>query len=327
MITIENTDGRMALGLDVSKLKIDACLLFADGTKLKCKFPNTKAGFVELLSFLQGLDIEGIHACLEPTGRYHRALTNFLLGLGIKVSLVNTYTVQNHSKSKKMRNKTDAIDGYVLADYCMMHNPPAWVSPCENALKLRDIQNRLANIAEMIRQEENRLEAGLDSSLVQQDIEESLGRLYVSQKKFVRAAKELIAEDPRLSQNFKIICSIVGIGEASAIAMLAFVRFDQLSGRNVGAFAGLTPVFHDSGTSVHSKPQISRAGNPYLRKALYFPAMSAMQHNPQIREFAERLRARNKQPKVIICAVMRKLLVLASALIRKQQFYDPSFAA
>lgn len=317
---------RIALGLDVSKLTIDACLLFPDGKKKKLKFSNNKAGYFELLSWLHGLPIDSIHACMEPTGRYHRALLNCLHGLGIKVSLVNTYTAQNHAKSKKMRNKTDPVDGFVLADYCLMHNPPAWVAPNDSYLQLRDLQNRLANIDEMIRQEENRLEGGLESELVRKDIEESLGRLYVSKKKLSQAAKELVGSDPRLNQCFKILNSIIGIGEPSAIMLLAMIRFDQFQdGRHVAAFAGLTPRFHESGTSIRSRPCISRTGSPYLRKCLYFPAMSAMQHNPQIREFADRLRARNKPGKVIICAVMRKLLVIASALIRKQEFYNVSY--
>jgi transposase len=317
---------RVALGLDVSKLTIDVCLLFPDGTKQKTRVPNNRAGFVEVLSLLHGLEMSQIHACMEPTGRYNRPLANFLHVVGIRVSLVNSFTVQNHGRSKKIRSKTDALDGYLLADYCLMHNPPAWTPPSNNRLQLRDIQNRLANIDEMIRQEENRLEAGLESELVRQDIEDSLGRLYVRKKNLEAAAKELVCEDPMLDQALKILTSIIGIGEGSAIQMLAFIRFEQFAdGRKVGAYVGLAPVIHESGTSIHCKPHISRAGSSLLRKALYFPAMSAMQHNPQLRQFADRLREKNKPPKVIICAVMRKLLILASALIRKRELYDPGY--
>ena len=323
----EEATGRITLGLDIAKLTVDACLLFEDGRKQKFKFSNNKAGFVELLSFLHALPLDSILVCMEPTGRYHRPLLNFLIGLGIKVSLVDTFTAQNHARSKKIRNKTDGIDGYVLADYAMMHKPPVWVAPQEIHLELHDIQGRLESVNEMIRQEENRLEAGTESPAVRKDIEDSLGRLYISKKNLTKAAKELIGTDPRLSQCLKIISSIIGIGESSAIMMLAMIRFDQFQdGRSVGAFAGLAPKLHESGTSIQTRPTISRIGNPTLRRALYFPAMCAMQHNPHFREFADRLRARKKPSKVIICAVMRKLLVLASALLRKQQYYDPGYA-
>lgn len=315
----------ITLGLDVSKATIDACLLGSDGTKQTVKIANNRAGFFDLLSFLHGLEIDKLHACLEPTGRYSRPLSNFLHSVGIKTSLVNCTTVKDHAKSKNIRNKTDRLDSFLLADYCKMHKPPAWTPPATTRLELRDIQNRLANIVEQIRQEENRLEAGLESAVVREDIEENLGRLYVRKKKMEAHAKELIQDDPRFTNNFNILRSIIGIGDASAILMLALIGFNEFScGRKVGAYAGLAPIVEESGTQ-RSKPRISRAGSGQLRGALYFPALVAMQHNPQLREFAERLKAKNKPAKVVICAVMRKLLVLSSALIRKQELYDPAY--
>jgi transposase len=314
------------LGLDVSKLTIDVCLLSSDGTKKTLKIANSKAGFVQLLSYLHGLDFEQVNACMEPTGRYSRPLSEFLVGAGIKVSMVNCHTVKDHARSKNIRNKTDRLDSYILADYCMMHKPPAWMPPSTIRMELRDVQNRITNVTEEILQEKNRLEAGVESDFVRDDIEENLGRLMVRKMKLEEYAQELIQSDPRLHNNFKILKSIIGIGDTAAIVMLSLIGFNDFSdGRKVGAYAGLAPIFEDSGTSVRSRPRISRAGSSRLRGALYFPALSAMQHNPQLREFAERLKAKNKPMKVIICAVMRKLLVLSSTLIRKQEFYDPTF--
>lgn len=316
---------RIALGLDVSKLTIDACLLYG-GKKKRIKFSNCNSGFIELLRFLHELPIDQIHACMEPTGRYSRKLAVFLEEMGIKLSMVNTNTVKDHGRSKSIRNKTDRIDAFLLADYCMLHNPPRWKPPTQNRLALRDLQNRIANIEELIRQEENRLEAGSESVVVEEDLKESLGRLYVRKKTLIAFAKKLIQGDPVMSKNFEILRSIVGVGDTSAIVLLAMIEFQHFSNsRKVGAFAGLAPIFHDSGTSIHSKQRISKAGNSRLRGALYFPAMAAMQHNPQFREFSERLRSKGKKGKVIICAVMRKLLALASTLIRKQEFYNPSY--
>jgi transposase len=313
------------LGLDISKATIDACLLGPEGTKQNVKIANDQAGYVNLLRFLHGFDLGQTRACLEPTGRYSRPAANFLHSVGIKTSLVSCTTVKDHARAKKIRNKTDKLDSFLLADYCMMHNPPVWTPPSRTILELRDVQNRLANLVEQIRQEENRLEAGLESLFVEEDIEDSLVRLNLRKKKLEAHAKKLIGSDPAFAVNFKILRSIIGIGDASAVLMLALVEFSEFSdGRKVGAFAGLAPVVQDSGT-FRSKPQISRAGSSQLRGALYFPALVAMQHNPQLREFAERLRAKNKPAKVVICAVMRKLLVLAGTLIRKQEFYDPAY--
>jgi transposase len=317
-------DNKIGLGLDVAKLKVDVCLL-VEGRKLTTKISNGQAGFTRLLSWLDGFDHSNIHACLEPTGRYSLPLAYFLCDAGIQVSQVNSFAVQNHGRSKNFRSKSDRIDSFLLADYCLKHNPPTWTPPPKLHCELRDIQHRLVSIDEMIRQEENRLEAGMDSPLVREDVEGHLGRLYVSRKNLEAAAKKLIQTDERLAANFAILNSIIGLGEKSSLSLLALLKFEQFKdGRQIACFVGITPREFESGTSIHYRARISKVGSATVRAALYFPAMVAMQHNPQLRNFAERLKERGKPPKVVICAVMRKLLVLASALIRKQELYDPT---
>lgn len=318
-------ENRIALGLDVSKAAVDACLLVPGSKPLKLRFDNSSSGFKRLLAWLHGLDLEQIHACLEPTGVYSRELARFLWSHAICISQVNSFAVQCHGRSKNFRSKTDRIDAYLLADYCLKENPPKWEPPSPTHAELREIQHRLACLDEQIQQEENRLET-VETKLVRQDIEDSLGRLYVRKKRLEAAAMKLIKTDEVTATNFAILKSIIGIGDISAIRLLALVQFDQFKeSRQVGCFAGLTPREFESGTSIRRKTQISRIGSSELRRAMYFPAMVAMQTNPQLREFADRLKSRNKPPKVIICAVMRKLLVLASTLIRTQQMYDPSY--
>lgn len=316
---------KFALGLDVSKLTIDVCLLTTDGRPRKTVIDNSIAGFQKLLCWLDGIDLSQLHVCLEPTGKYSRAIAGFLHEAGLKISQVNSYTVLCHGRSKNFRNKTDSIDGYLLADYCLKENPSTWSPAPQSHTELNELQMRINDLTETIRQEENRLEAGGISTLVRQNIEEHLAYLTVQKEQLETASRNLVKSDPLLGSNFSILLTIVGIGEKSALSLLAAIRFERFEKpRTVGCFAGLTPRLHRSGTSIYKRECISRVGSNELRRVLYFPAMVAMQHNPQMRAFAERLRAKGKPSKVIICAVMRKLLVLAATLIRKQVSYDPT---
>lgn len=313
----------MALGLDVSKLWFDVCLLSPGQKPVRSKFSNNLQGFKQLRKWLHGIGIADIHACLEPTGPYSRALAKFLFHEGIRVSQVNSYTVQCHGRSKNIRSKTDKIDAFLLADFCLKENPPAWEPPSELQEELREIQHRLACLDELIQQERNRMESA-ESKVVQEDLKESLGRLYVRREMMEATVQKLVKSDEGTARNFAILKSISGIGDKTAIRLLALVQFDRFNnGRQVGCFAGLSPKDFESGSSIRKKSCISRMGNSELRAAMYFPAMVAKQHNPHLREFADRLEAKNKPPKVILCAIARKLLVLATTLIRKQEFYDP----
>src|SRR5271156_2352513 len=183
-------DNRIALGIDVAKRLIAVCLLFS-GKRMESSFENSKLGFQKLLCWLEGFDFANIHVCLEPTGKYSRAVAAYLHAAGLKISQVNSYTVLCHGRSKNYRSKTDRIDAYLLADFCLKENPPIWSPPMPSQLELSELQARIADIEEMMIQETNRLEAIDCSTLVRQDIEEHLAQLIVRKKKLEKASKEL----------------------------------------------------------------------------------------------------------------------------------------
>jgi len=315
---------KVGLGLDVAKATIEVCALRSNVKRGdRTLIDNSIAGGQKLLTWLHGTDLSDVHVCLEPTGKYSRVIAAFLHEAGLKVSQVNSYAVLSHGRSKNYRSKTDRIDAYLLADYCLKENPPIWQPPAPSQSELMELQARIDDLGEALIQEGNRLAAGGISSLAQQDIKEHIAQLMVRKESLEKAAKDLVQTDTMLAANFKIINSIIGLGEKSSLALLSAIRFERFSQpRSVGCFAGLTPRKYQSGTTVSMRECISRRGSSKLRERLYFPAMVAMQHNPQMRAFADRLRAKGKPPKVIICAVMRKLLVLSATLIRKQVFYD-----
>jgi transposase len=77
-----------------------------------------------------------------------------------------------------------------------------------------------------------------------------------------------------------------------------------------------------SGTSVKLTPHISKAGNHYLRGALYLPAVTACRYEPQVIAFRTHLMERGKRPKQIHVAVMRKLLHSIHAMFATDSKFD-----
>jgi transposase len=115
----------------------------------------------------------------------------------------------------------------------------------------------------------------------------------------------------------------VALSGADLLANQAWL--DRLeTARQVAAYVGLCPQERTSGSSVRGRGHIGPLGPASLRKALYLPAIVAMRVNPALRVFAERLRAKGKRPKVVITAVMRKLLLLAWTLLRTGQPFSPT---
>jgi transposase len=113
------------LGLDVAKLKFNACLLRADG-KLRHKvFANDPAGFAQLFDWLAKQGVERAHACLEATGTYGDSLATYLHARGHAVSIVNPAAIKAYAQSHLSRTKTDRVDAALIAGFCTERRPPA----------------------------------------------------------------------------------------------------------------------------------------------------------------------------------------------------------
>ena len=67
-------------------------------------------------------------------------------------------------------------------------------------------------------------------------------------------------------------------------------------------------------------------GRTQLRNALYMPALVAARFNPDLTAKYEQLVAVGKPKKLAITAVMRKLVVLANALLRADRKWSPRMA-
>ena len=133
---------------------------------------------------------------------------------------------------------------------------------------------------------------------------------------------------PDLKRRRDLLTSIPGIGEATAGSILSEIpHLDRFqSAKAVAAFAGLSPRERRSGTSIHGHPRLCKTGNSRVRKALYMPAMVALRFNPTLRLFADRLLAAGKHKRLVIGAVMRKLLVLAYGILRSGKRFDANYA-
>lgn len=315
------------LGIDISKSKFDVALLRDEG-KLRHKvFPNTAAGFQQLSAWLSKHKALSIHACMEATGTYGDALATYLHQAGHIVSVVNPAIIKAFASTEMIRTKTDKADAGLIARYCLKHRPPAWNPPPPEISELQALLRRLDALLDMLQQERNRLSAGIESASVKASLEQHINYLNEQITHTQSLIRDHIDQNPTLKQQRDLLRSIPGIGETTAAKFLAEVIDinHYQSARQVAAFAGLVPKHKESGSSVRGRPKLCKVGTPRLRKALYFPAIVATQHNPIIKAMSERLRERGKCPMVIIGAAMRKLIHIAFGVLKSGKPFDPSY--
>lgn len=314
------------LGIDVSKLTIDVALMVGDKLRPR-KFDNNAAGFAHLQLWLEKNGGTGAHVCMEATGRYYEALAESLYSNSYTVSVVNPIRIKGYAKVELKRHKTDELDASLIARYCATQNPDLWKPMPTEIREVQEAERYLDALKEMKQQESNRLESLLVSRAVKETIQKHIEQINADIAELEKWLKDHVQSHERLAEHYRLITSIIGIGNVTAITWLGEIGYgDRFAlSRQVESFTGLTTKKTQSGTSIHGRERLSKVGNRYLRKALYMPAMVAINHNPLIKSFAQRLRERGKPPMVIIGAVMRKLVRLIFAVVKSGKPFDSQY--
>ncbi len=319
---------RPVLGIDISKLKFNLCLINSSG-KLRHKvLPNTATGFEQLTEWLSKLGVQRVHACLEATGTYGEALSLFLHEAGHTVSVVNPAAVKAFAGSRLSRTKTDRVDAELIARFCQAQAPPAWKPLPQEVRELQALMRRLESLVEMRVAEENRLSSGITVGPVRKSVEEHLSYLNEQIKRCEELIRNHINSHPTLKRQSELLDSIPGIAETTAAHLLAEITDikQYRSARQVAAYAGLVPRERQSGSSVRGRTRLSKIGNARLRRALYFPAITALRCSPFFQAWAEGLRERGKSKMSVIGAAMRKLVHLAYGVLKTGKPFDPEWA-
>jgi transposase len=314
----------LSLGIDVSKLKFDVALLRERGKFKHRIFANTAAGFAQLSAWLERQQTGRVHACLEATGAYSDSLATYLHEQGHLVSVVNPAQIKAYAESHLTRVKTDKEDATLIARFCSERHPPEWCPLPRAARDLQALVRRLDSLLEMRQMEENRLGVA-PTAAVKESLAGHIAFLDEEVAKTEALIRSHIDQHPWLRGQRDLLVSIPGIGATTAAKILGEIMDVKLyeSARQLAAFAGLAPRLHESGSSVKKRAKLSKVGAPRLRKALYFPTIVALKHNPYIKELSTSLRRRGKCPMQIIGAAMRKLVHLAYGVLKSGRPFDP----
>jgi len=308
----------------VLALRIDECAQDCGS------FPNDTAGIRALVKHLRALR-RPVFICMEATGTYFlRAAALLASQKGISVMVANPRAIKDYARATNHRSKTDKVDARVIALYAQKTGFTQWQPPSENQSFLRSISRRIDERVREKAAEKCRLHAlraaGECPRCVEKDILASIKGHEEIVKRLRKEALEIIKADDALHLQYRLLLSITGVGETSAVRLLAelCVMPECMGVRQWTAYAGLDPVHNESGTSIRKPGRISRAGNARLRSALFFAAMVASRHDPNARAFYEKLLQKGKKKLQAIVAVMRKLLHAIWGMFKNSTAFDSS---
>jgi len=305
---LNNSSQDSFVGIDVSGEFLDVCVLSTEEYR---RFLNAPEGIDELTAFLT--ENRPKLVVLEATGGLETAVAAQMGSMGFPVAVVNPRHVRDFAKAVGQLAKTDRIDALILAKFAKAVRPSVQALKDEQSQALADLVGRRRQLVGMVASEKNRLLRARPS--VVKDIRSHIAWLEKRIRQIDGDLQTAIKSTPIWRERDKLLQSVPGVGDGCARTLIAALpELGRVDNREIAALAGVAPLNCDSG-KMRGRRSVW-GGRAAVRAMLYMAAISAIRHNPLIRDFAERLRARGKKPKVVIVACMRKLLVILNAMIR-----------
>ncbi|MGB3797631.1 MAG: IS110 family transposase [Alteraurantiacibacter sp.] len=305
------------VGIDVSKDWLDV-FLHPGGERLRVE--NDTAGIHRLRT--RCLAVAAKLMVLEATGRYHRAAHVCLHAADVPVAVINPYRSRRFADVLGRLAKTDEIDAEVLARFAAVMEPAPTDPPSSAMARITEMTvARRQMVRERLALESRRSQASLD--LVRDQVDERIKLCRRQCKALDAELRVLVRAERQIARRFDILTSIPGIGPTTAATLLSDMQeLGAANAAEVSALAGVAPMNRDSGTLRGRK--MIRGGRVAVRNVLYMAATVAVRWNPCLKAFYERLRQIGKPFKVAITAVMRKLLILANALLTEDRTWSPT---
>jgi len=302
-------DGKRVIGIDIGKCWLDVA---SEGAARVERHANERSVILALVAtFDPARDVVVFERC----GGYERELEGALAGAGVPWAVVHSARVKAFRQVQGIKAKTDAIDARLLREFGRdrLKAGQLRLGRAEdvvlNALMARFRQLKAALHAEQCRRETAAIEpvrASIARTIVQLEAELAIIMAEL-------AGHE--ANDAQLALKEKVMCERKGVAQATARALAAELpELGRLDRREIASLGGLASRVEQSGRSERRRGLVR--GRSAVKVTLFNPARTAMRWDPEIKAFRDRLRARGKPGKVIMVAVMRKLLVRLNAAVR-----------
>ena len=307
------------IGVDVSKDHLDGHRLAAGATR---RFANDKGGHKALIKWLAETPL--CRVVFEPTGPNHRAVERALGASGVPFVKVNPRQARRFAEATGKLAKTDRLDAAILARMGAVLELEARPARTEVLLELKELYVARGALVKDRTAAKNRGKV-LTLSLLKRQNAQRLEQIDRQIATVEAAILQIVEADASLSDRFAILTSIPGVSNITAFALL--IEMPELGALEAGQAAslvGLAPIARQSGR--WTGRAFIRGGRADLRQALYMPALVAARFNPDLKAKYTHLLEAGKPAKVALTAIMRKLIVLANALLKANRKWAPKIA-
>jgi transposase len=251
---------------------------------------------------------------LEATGGYEAIIAATLSNAGLPVAIVNPRQTRQFAGALGRLAKTDTIDAAVIAHFAELVKPEPKPPADVQLTELRALLARRHQLVDMATAEKQRA-ARAENALTRRSCEKMLRQLKAEIERVERAIGKLINASPLFLGKEALLKSIPGVGDIVARTLIAELpELGVVDRHQIAALVGVAPINRDSGQSRGQRH--IKGGRPQVRAPLYVACLSVIQFNKPLRAFYRRLVDAGKVKRLALVAVMRKLVVIANAMLK-----------
>lgn len=296
-------------------------------------FKNTEKGFLSLSEWVKKLTNDQVEVLyvMEATGVYHQRFAYYLDKNNYQVSIVLPNKISNYIRTLDLKTITDKTCSQSIARFGLERKLDLWKRPKAVYKNLQQLTRERDQIVTERATVKNQLHAELSEA---EPNENSLKRiksriifLSSQEKEIKEEIAQIVKNDQNLIKEIDILRTLPGIGELTAVIILAETNGFELirNKKQLASYAGLDVKEKQSGTSIKAKPKISKKGNTSLRRAMHFPALTAVKRDDNFRELYARLVSRHGIKMKGLVAVQRKLIEMTYTLFKNKVTYDKEY--
>jgi len=328
---------KFIIGIDVSKQKLDYCLLDSGSILKEIQGKNTLSGIKATLGTLvkeYGIEEDHVLICAEYTGQYTYPLCCISEEMGFDLWLENPEQIKY--RSGVQRGKNDKIDARRIAYYGYGFKEEARLF-CMPEKSIRSLRQLIPE-RDMYVCDRSKYQGQLTDQktfMSKEDYQNKSKRLKSLIKTLDHMIDEieyriqnLISTDDFLSHQHKLLCSIDGIGDKTAVKMIAetngFRDFDDP--RKFCCHAGVAPFTYQSGSSRHSRSRVSHRADKSIKVLLHLAALcAATKMKGELHVYYQRKVSEGKNKMSVLNAVRAKLVHRMFAVIRENKLYEKNY--
>lgn len=321
------------LGIDVSKEFFDAVIII-DGDTTASKhnqFTNNYKGIVALRKWLKQYDSNSKNTltCLEHTGMYGKLIIKYLLAF--KFSIWVEMSLRIIKSIGVQRGKNDKLDAYRIAYYAFKNAETATIYKAprlivEKIRALLSLRDKLLSTKVKLTRYEKELRTfdPVLSKLCKRSQKHTLKSIDKDLLNIDKQLETLIKEDDCLTKKYQQTTSVIGVGRITALYLIIFTNeFTMYTNpRQLACYAGVVPFEYTSGKSVRAKPKVHYMANKKLKKQLHLCAMSAINHDPELKQYYHKKVEEGKAKMLVINNVRNKLVHRICSCIKNNKLYE-----